>query len=512
MSDNADEKMDLNETADTNDLAFSNDAQLVDSDYDDDGYYSAASLSSGAEDFMFDDEPKSTPQATIPPNSSGNAPEVGPNSNNNIELMISFKDDLYPVTVPKSATVKQLKDAVCAKTGVVPDRQTFIGFKDSVRDLLAMNEFPLEALGIEHLQSVLLQEKFLAPENPFESGKLNVNDLSQLLDTTAVDEKEFTAKFEEDYGSTHPIFLGGSYSETAKLAKSSFRLMVVNLQANKTQNNLYCRNVLTNPNLAQFCSLNFLFWVGFLDEEKEQQIKDLTGVTFQFPFLAVVGHLETGFNVLEVMQGAQLVDPDNLMAKLMQVQENSKASLDKARITYNRRQAERRVVEEQNYAFNRSLLEDQEKERKRKEEADRVALEKETKESKLKAAREACLKALSELPAAPSAEELQGQRAATLAIKLPDGSRIKRTFPPDVTFQAVLTLAAGTIAERLTDTTFLDDSTPFDHPDPKPWSIESYEFVANYPRRVFHTDSAPKTLKELGLYPQAMLFLQPRRT
>jgi hypothetical protein len=69
----------------------------------------------------------------------------------------------------------------------------------------------------------------------------------------------------------------------------------------------------------------------------------------------------------------------------------------------------------------------------------------------------------------------------------------------------------GSVAQVLEDTTFLDDRTPsLEAENIIPWSIQSYELVNTHPKRKFSTEDFGKTLQELGLVPQAMLFLQEK--
>jgi len=69
----------------------------------------------------------------------------------------------------------------------------------------------------------------------------------------------------------------------------------------------------------------------------------------------------------------------------------------------------------------------------------------------------------------------------------------------------------GTIAGKLTDETFVDDTSSFDAPEVIPWSISVYELTSNYPKKRFTIADASKSLTELGLAPgQALLFMQDR--
>ncbi len=164
-------------------------------------------------------------------------------------------------------------------------------------------------------------------------------------------------------------------------------------------------------------------------------------------------------------------------------------------------------IEEQNRAFEESLLADRRKEEERIAEEKKQQAQYTSGLTRVKQAREQALAKLQTLPAEPA----PGVKAATIQIRLPDGTKLQRKFPADALLQVVLDFTEGSVAQLLQDTTFLDDSTPDLHaPDVRPWSITNYEFVNNFPKKRFDDTALTQSLTALGLAPQGMLFLQEK--
>jgi FAS-associated factor 2 len=167
----------------------------------------------------------------------------------------------------------------------------------------------------------------------------------------------------------------------------------------------------------------------------------------------------------------------------------------------------RMEIEEQNRAFEESLLADRRKQEERLAEEKKQQAQYTSGLTRVKQAREQALTKLNGLPAEPG----PGVKAATIQVRLPNGTKLQRKFPAEATLQAVQDYTEGAVAQLLDDTTFLDDSTPDLHaPDVRPWSITSYEFVNNFPKKKFDETTLPLTLQALGLAPQGMLFLQEK--
>jgi len=92
-----------------------------------------------------------------------------------------------------------------------------------------------------------------------------------------------------------------------------------------------------------------------------------------------------------------------------------------------------------------------------------------------------------------------------------DGTRLERKFLPTHTLEILYDFVGGSLAEKLTDETFIQSSSPpLGGLEPlKVWSIENYEFLLNYPKRILGYSDRSKTFEELGIKNQLMCFLNP---
>lgn len=72
---------------------------------------------------------------------------------------------------------------------------------------------------------------------------------------------EFIRTYEDRYGSTHPVFYQGTFSQALNDAKRELRFLLVYLHdADATDTELFCRSTLSNRSLVEYVNAHFLFW------------------------------------------------------------------------------------------------------------------------------------------------------------------------------------------------------------------------------------------------------------
>jgi len=211
-----------------------------------------------------------------------------------------------------------------------------------------------------------------------------------------------------------------------------------------------------------------------------------------FPFLAVLSNLDGSVELVDRIDGP--IGAEDLMARLTNVMENQGPALVAARSTNEERDLNRLIMQEQDLAYRESLQADQEKderaqeeERRRKEEEQRIIDEerrlREEQESVTNRRRNELERKRTRL----STEPREGEpNTCDLAIRLPDGSRLKRRF-------------------YLSDT-LRDIYDYVDICEPAGLEIGSYDLVSNYPRKAYVESDA--TIESTGLGTQALLFIQ----
>jgi hypothetical protein len=136
------------------------------------------------------------------------------------------------------------------------------------------------------------------------------------------------------HGPLHPVFTGGAYSELVKTLRTRHKLCVVlvapDLKLHPEQLDFYS-GTLTSAPLAELLERNFITWVGQVDFEKELEFHQLFGEPLKFPFVAVIGFIDNTLTLLHTHQG-QMIGPDELMGKLIELLDTYGPSLEQARL------------------------------------------------------------------------------------------------------------------------------------------------------------------------------------
>ena len=103
------------------------------------------------------------------------------------------------------------------------------------------------------------------------------------------DVRSFKEKFESKYGSTHPTFHPGSYSQVLDEAKKELKFLLVYLHSADHQDaDAFCSSTLASPALADFVAgNNALFWGCSVDSPEGYRVSQALRES-TYPFLAVI--------------------------------------------------------------------------------------------------------------------------------------------------------------------------------------------------------------------------------
>jgi FAS-associated factor 2 len=302
----------------------------------------------------------------------------------------------------------------------------------------------------------------------------------------------FVRNFEGQYGPTHPAFVEGSYTEAVRRARNEFKFLILYLHSGlHTNTPAFCRTTLTSEALVEYVNDNFLIWGGDLAYSEPFRVSFMVGAT-TFPFLCVLSNADGNVELLERIEGP--IGPEELMGRLTNVLENQGPRLIAARSANEQREMDRLIREEQDLAYQESLLADQEKEeRVREEERQRGEEERRAREEERRVREEAERKAahrkneLDKKRARLPSEPREGERSCSIAVRLPDGSRLTRRFRPSDTVRTIYD--------------FVDVNESAD------LALGSYDLCTNYPRKVLPEDDV--TIEAAGLTEtQVLLFAQ----
>ena len=236
--------------------------------------------------------------------------------------------------------------------------------------------------------------------------------------------------------------------------------------------------------------------------------------TIQLPVVLLMATMKGRLHVLD-MADSSLTAPAYI-DKLILLRESYAPQIAEDKMLELERRSQTNLVDEQNSAFEIAQRQDQARAAFEESEQLRLRREAETREMQAEAERQleldqamisANMRAykrsqyiedLAKLPTEPT----EG-RNTTIALRLNDGSKVQRKFNPETTTLAhVFLFAAGSMAQKATDDSFVDPNDPS-----QPWSIEKFDLSAQFPARRFTHSQSSQTLKELGLSGQELLNL-----
>ncbi|KAH8941562.1 hypothetical protein BDL97_14G048300 [Sphagnum fallax] len=306
----------------------------------------------------------------------------------------------------------------------------------------------------------------------------------------------FLRNFESEYGEYHPTFQVTSFMEALRRAGQQFKFLFVYLHSPEHANTPpFCERSLCNEHVVQFVNENFVAWGGDVrTSEGFQMSNSLKASTF--PFCAVVmGSSNQRIALLQQVEGPR--SAAELVSILQRVVEEQGVALVAARVEEEERQLNRRLREEQDAAYQAALQADQERERLRQEEAERVANEVAETERKRKEEEEAASRVAQEAAEREAAlvrrrhekamalgkEPDKGPNVTQVLLRFPNGERKERRFMSDAKVRLLYD--------------YVDSLGMFDGVD--------YHLLSNFPRTVY--DQLDLTLKSAGLHPQASLFV-----
>lgn len=243
---------------------------------------------------------------------------------------------------------------------------------------------------------------------------------------------------EEEYSvqtSTLPV-MQDSYAAALDMAKRDLKfLLVIILSPEHDSHHEFMQETLLSPRLRTLVldsSRNTVLWAGDVRDSEAYQVSEALRCT-AFPFTALVGHTGQGSGGMTVLARLTGVMPmDVWMEKLERTMSQHRSRLDEARQERQARDLDRRMREEQDGAYERSLAIDRERARQQKEAA---AKAKEAEKNKARAeAQRADFEAKSrqwrhwralDIPSEPGEKEPDVVR---VRIALPEHGRIMRRF------------------------------------------------------------------------------------
>ncbi|PSS04267.1 Plant UBX domain-containing protein [Actinidia chinensis var. chinensis] len=319
------------------------------------------------------------------------------------------------------------------------------------------------------------------------------------ISAAAAEAMEFMANFERDYGETHPNFVTEGFVAALQQSQDAFKLLFVYLHSpDHPDTPLICERTLCSEVLVAFVNENFVAWGASIRASEGFKMSNSLKAS-RFPFCAVVMAVTNQrIALLQQVEGPK--SPEEMLAILQRVLEESSPVLVSARLEAEERRNNMRLMEEQDAAYRAELEADQARERQREEEQERLAREaaeteskrKEEEEDRERATREAAEKEATlarmrqEKALSLGVEPEKAPDVTQVLVRFPTGERKGRRFHRTATIQSLYD--------------YVDSIGCLE--------VESYSLVSNFPRVVYGPDKLSLSLEDAGLHPQASLFVE----
>lgn len=306
----------------------------------------------------------------------------------------------------------------------------------------------------------------------------------------------FLRDFEHTYGFTHPTFFDGGYTQALTTAKKELKYALIILCSEEhDDNDKFCRETLTNAEVLDFLNhQGVIVWGGNVRNTEAYQVSNTLQAT-TYPFLAMIALQNNKMAVIDRMEGP--IPPASMIRRMESVITRVGPSLNALRMEREQRELERRLRQEQDHAYQSSLLADQEKERKAAE-----AREEKERQLKDKQHREELKKNyIHHLVALFKKDNVDGAEKTTkISFRLADGERVIRKFRGSDSLEVLYQFVEA--YPHLNDTLVQVDQPPHDYVYPYNFTIHS-----PFPRTIYHPDPETKISDVKGLWPSATLIV-----
>jgi len=312
------------------------------------------------------------------------------------------------------------------------------------------------------------------------------------------DVNSFYNEFEAQFGTVHPPFFRGTYSQVLEEAKRELKFLIVYLHSEAHQDTEnFCRGTLCDNLFVEYVSQNMLFWGCSVRRQEGHRVSQALREN-AYPFLAVIVLRQNRMVVVARIEGN--ISAPALVERLMTTVTDYEAFIVAARAERDERNFNRNIRSEQDQAFLETLRQDQEREEKKKNEEDvkkkedeerkkveeeEKRKEKEEQDEKEKIAR-LKIDLVDEIPEQPDSSH---EDAIRVMIKLPDGQRLERRFLKTHSLKYIYYFV-------------------FCHPE----SPDEFSIMSNYPKKTLACkpvpgEADPPTLQESGFGRSEVLFV-----
>lgn len=182
----------------------------------------------------------------------------------------------------------------------------------------------------------------------------------------------FAREFEEEYGSHSLQFFENGYAQAYDLAKKDLMfLLVVLISPEHDDNSTFIRETLLSETVVNYIhdpQNKIILWAGNVQDSEAYQISSALNCS-KFPFTALIAHTpqDSTSTMSTIARITGLLSPSAYVSRLRSAIAQQSAALDRVRATRAEQQATQNLRNEQNSAYERSLAQDRERARLRRE-------------------------------------------------------------------------------------------------------------------------------------------------
>ncbi|KAL1302663.1 hypothetical protein AAFC00_003029 [Neodothiora populina] len=251
----------------------------------------------------------------------------------------------------------------------------------------------------------------------------------------------FIAECNEQYGANRETipFVESGYAQAFDAAKRDLKyLLVILVSPEHDDTSPFFGETLLAPEVTSFFRSHkddMIIWGGSVQDSEAYQVANNFNVT-KFPFTGLITHTPASpTSMAFAARIAGTESPAALISKLQEGMQQRSEELERLRRQRREQEATRSMRDEQNSAYERSLAQDRERARQRREaEAAREQAEREAREKAEAAAQKARnvaawrswrAQSIAEEPAADTKDVVR------ISLRMPSGDRVVRRFAPD---------------------------------------------------------------------------------
>lgn len=247
----------------------------------------------------------------------------------------------------------------------------------------------------------------------------------------------FGREFESQYGSHGLRFHQDGYVQAYDLAKKELKFLLVVLLSPETDDTeAFVRGTLLSEIVVNYINdpqNNIILWAGTILDSEPYQLSNAMNCT-KFPFAALMSHTpqDSSNSMSIIARISGLTSPTTFVARLRAASSQQAPALEQVRLTRREQQASRNLLSEQNSAYERSLAQDRERARRKREaEPARVRAEQEEKaafEAEDRKQRDSAQWRLWRAQSVPAEPGAASKDVSRVSIRLASGERVIRKF------------------------------------------------------------------------------------